>query len=360
MSSILLSIILLTGLLLHNCSPQPEDHLASTYADSTVFSLDKYAGIEPVRSAPHSELEDWNNYYFDKSDCRCLFDGEFFISVNDKYPGSKKLMITLQGGGASWPGLEASKESVSEDDVFEAEFATILAEKLNEEWNQVMIPYCDGSLYAGDRAADYDNDGYVDHWHWGFRNISAAMVLTNNVFPDLEEVFITGCSAGGYGTFTLIRLVRNFYPEAEIYVLNESGPGLFNPDDVKGWSRIKDTWKLDQMIPDDCDVCDGQMIYWYDKYLERDPDLKIGLYSSYQDFVLYDEFLDLEPEDFRSLLLETTGYLHEKYPSRFNRFIVLGESHCVEDRNYHIEGISYWDWVLHFMNDSEQWTDLLE
>ena len=135
-------------------------------------------------------------------------------------------MITLQGGGASWPGLEDCKEEGNEDDVFTSEFATELAEKLGQEWNHVMIPYCDGSIYMGDLAADYDEDGFVDHWHWGFRASSAGVALAVKNFPELKNIFITGCSAGGYGTIPLARLIQYHYPEANIYVLNESGPGL--------------------------------------------------------------------------------------------------------------------------------------
>jgi hypothetical protein len=269
-------------------------------------------------------------------------------------------MITLQGGGASWPGLEDCKEQVFKDDIFTTEFAAALAEELDEEWNGLLIPYCDGSVYMGDNAADYDGDGIVDHWHWGFRASSAGVALATGTFPELKKVFITGCSAGGYGTFTVARLVRFYYPGARIYILNESGPGLMNPDDLETWNSIKDAWNLEQFIPDDCKPCDGQIIYFYDEMLKNDRNLKIGLYSSYRDAVFWEEYLAMEPEDYESLLLETTGYLNEKYPEQFKRFIINGESHCVEDHEYEIDGVSYWDWVLRFMQDSDDWHDLLE
>jgi len=357
-TEIILSIALLGALI--SCQSGRGANPTVELIDTTTFSLDKYAYLEPVRSVPNQQIPAWVNHYFDRSDCRCIFDGEYFVSVKDAYPNSRNLMITLQGGGASWPGLEDCKESVDEEDIYTTEFTTELAEKMGQEWNQVMIPYCDGSIYMGDHAADYDEDGDVDHRHWGFRASSAGVALVIKFFPDLENIFVTGCSAGGYGTIVLTRLIQSHYPEAKIYVANESGPGLFNPEDRETWNKIKEAWKLDQLLPGDCEPWDGQLIYLYENLLENNPNLKIGLYSSYEDFVISEEYLHMTPEDFKSLLLSASGDLNEKYPDQFKRFFIEGDSHCVEDRNYQIDGMSYWDWIQHLINNSDLWNDLLE
>lgn len=158
----------------------------------------------------------------------------------------------------------------------------------------------------------------------------------------------------------MTRLVRHYYPEAKIYVINESGAGLLNPTDMKTWKSIKESWNLDQLIPKDCELCDGQLIYWYDAMLAKDSLLTIGLYSSYEDVVISENFLAMTPEDFKSHLLASSAYLHEKYPGQVKRFFIEGNTHCVEDRFYEIEGITFWDWVLQLMNESDEWSDLLK
>ncbi len=360
MRQIIVLLTVIFSMAMQNCQTQSFDYPVSEFDDSSSFNLEKYSDIVPVRNEPNKVVEGWENYYFLRSDCRCLFDGEYFVAVKDISPGVENLMITLQGGGASWPGMEKAKEEVYEKNVRVSNFAIALADRLEEEWNQVLLPYCDGSVFMGDRAADYDNDGIVDHFHWGFRASSAAMALTKKKFPVLEKVMITGCSAGGYGTIIMSRLVRHYYPEAKIYVINESGAGLLNPTDKETWESIKETWKLDQLIPEDCDLCDGQLIYWYDAMLAKDSLLTIGLFSSYEDYVISDNFLEMTPEDFRSFLVEISGNLHEKYPRKFKRFFIEGNLHCIEDRYYKIDSITYWDWVLQLMNESEEWEDLLE
>ena len=330
------------------------------FKDTVAFSLDKYAYIKPVRDVPNTSVAGWQNYFYSKSDLRCVYGGEYFIAVRDKFPDSQYLTITLQGGGACWPGLEQCKEAVNKRDVKEGWVADNIGESLKQNWNGMVVPYCDGSLYMGDRAADYDEDGNVDHWHWGLRASTAAVELALEKFPDLEKILITGCSAGGYGTFIFTRLVRDRYPNAKIYVLNESGPGLFNPVDEETWNSIKDTWKLDQLLQLDSRSYNGEFIYLYDELMAHDPNLKIGLFSSYEDEVLANDFLMMSPEDFRSLLVTCTGHLNEKYPHQFKRFFINGDTHCVVDRNYTIRDTQYADWVLQLMSDDDSWRDLLE
>lgn len=353
-------LLLSGGCLLQNCASASQKEPVSAYMDTRAFSVDKYASIEPVRSEPSSELEGWIDYFFSRKDCRCLFDGEYFVSVQEAFPDSKNLMISLQGGGASWPGLDESKEEVNRDDIYVSEFTTELVLRLGQEWNQMVIPYCDGSVYMGDKAADYNEDGFVDHWHWGYRASSAGVALAVKNFPDLENIFITGCSAGGYGTIVVAQLINYHYPDARIFILNESGPGLFHHKNIKTWKTIRRAWNLDPMLSKYSENCDGELIYLYEDLLKNNSKLKIGLYSSYEDFVIAEEYLQMAPEDFRDLLLSASGALNKKYPDQFKRFFIKGDSHCVEDRDYEIRGTTYWDWVHALLTENEQWIDKLE
>lgn len=95
------SLVLFFTLLMQDCLSQDLNYSVSEFNDTIPFSLDKYSNIEPVRNEPNKVVEGWENYYFSRSDCRCLFDGEYFIGVKDIMPGVENLMITLQGGGAS-------------------------------------------------------------------------------------------------------------------------------------------------------------------------------------------------------------------------------------------------------------------
>lgn len=320
--------------------------------------FEQFADIEPISHRENRVYQGWENYFFSEADCKCVYGDDFFIALKKADTTTQNIMISLQGGGACWPGVIQCKPTADDADVEKASFASQLAEKLPDNWHQVFIPYCDGSVYMGMAERDYDNDAQTDHWHDGLKVSVASLSFVKKQFPEASKIFLTGCSAGGYGTILQLRFLRYLYPQATIYVMNESGPGLFRPDSTT-WETIKTAWNLDRLIPEDCERCNGQLIYWYEEML-KDPKIKIGLYSSFQDEVIGQAFLKLEPQSYESLLMGATNYLHDKYPNQFKRFFIEGNSHCVDDRNYEIKGTKYWDWVLSFLNESQDWVDLLE
>ncbi|WP_020530107.1 pectin acetylesterase-family hydrolase [Flexithrix dorotheae] len=339
------SLIIMLGLLLFSCSP-----------NKSLFK--RYGEITPVSTKENAKFASWQNFYFSPEDCKCVNGGAYFIAIKDAPSQTGNLMISLQGGGACWPGLLRCKQTTIENDVRISNFTSQLDERLAEDWNKVVIPYCDGSIYMGDSEKDYDSDYEIDHWHNGLKISVAAIKLVKEKYPNISIIFLTGCSAGGYGTIIQLRLIRELYPKTSIFVLNESGPGLLRPDQ-KFWEMIVKSWNFNQLVPKNCEKCKGQLIYWYQDML-KDPKIKIGLYSAYMDEVIGQKFLNLEPEGYKSLLLSTSDDLNSKYPNQFKRFFINGNSHCVKDRDYQVNGIKYWDWVLAFINEQENWKDILE
>ena len=227
-------------------------------------------------------------------------------------------------------------------------------------WNVIWVPYCDGSRHMGDNNADYDGDGETDHWHWGFRNTSAAVTLMKELFPNAEKILITGCSAGGGGTFIATMLIRFVYPNAKLYVVNDSGPGLFNPEQPDIRQLIVNTWKLEPLLPDDCPECHDQLIYLYKWMLAKDGSLKIGLFSYYQDALMGEYFLGMTPLDFEELLMTESGVLRQLFPETFKRYFIYGTGHCIYNYEKEVNGISIMEWIDYLVNDDNQWTDVLE
>lgn len=227
-------------------------------------------------------------------------------------------------------------------------------------WNFIWVPYCDGSVHMGDNNADYDNDTQTDHWHWGLRNTSAAVTLMEELVPYPEKILITGCSAGGYGTFIATMLIRLVYPNAKLYVVNDSGPGLFDPDKPDTWQLIKNTWNIEPLLPDDCLECGDQLIYLYKWMLTRDDDLNIGLFSSYRDEVIGGTYLSMAPAEFEELLMTESGGLRQLFPDTFKRFFINGSSHCISDYEYEVNRVSILEWIGYLVNDENQWADVLE
>lgn len=347
-------LILLFIFMLSACVSIEQDDILAKIEES---GIDRYTGISYTNISAHPELDGVMNYFFAPEDCRCFEGGPFMVGVEDV--GSNCLIINLQGGGACWPGMYDCKSDVDEEE-FESVVDVLSETNPDESWNTVFIPYCDGSNYLGDSRVDYDEDGELDRWHWGLRNVTAGLDLAKSFYPDPDKILITGCSAGGYGTFSTTLLVRKRYPEVKIYVLNESGPGITDMKTDGIWGKVRENWGLDTWLPEEFDKENDSFLSLYSWMLEHDSNLKIALYSSYEDAVLADEFLNITRQSFKEQLLQVSGEIHENYPKRFNRFFIAGDSHCVEDAEYEIAGVRYLEWVGAFVMDEPSWKDLLE
>jgi len=355
--------------------PTPANSAQGAYlAALRDMGLERYIGIEPVHEQPVGR-DDWVQYNYDQADCRCIDGGPFHMLARSA-GDSEYTLLWLSGGGACWPGQDAcsTRAELAQSLLFGLAYQNVIeatpgpgiptpvpANPLHD-WNIISVPYCDGSVHLGDNDADYNGDGTPDHNHQGLQMTSAAVGLMKELFPDSTKVLIAGCGAGGYGTILAAPIVRLQFPSAQLYVWNESGPGLYNPDRPDIRQTILDTWNLDPHLPDaaDCPSCREQLLNVYGWLLDRDPNLYVGLYSSYQDGVVSD-YLGMSPYAFQGLLLTTTDGLRERFPERFKRFLVNGDSHCVDDYTRQVDGIAIRDWIANMVDDdTDDWPDLRE
>ena len=117
---------------------------------------------------------------------------------------------------------------------------------------------------------------------------------------------------------------------------------------------------MEKWFPSQVDKSRCSLLPLYSWILEHDLLTKIAMFSSYQDAVLADEFLDISGRSFKKRLLKDTEIIRLKFPDRFKRFFIKGDSHCVEDYFYEIGGMNYADWVGFFVNDKAEWNDIME
>jgi hypothetical protein len=97
----------------------------------------------------------------------------------------------------------------------------------------------------------------------------------------------------------------------------------------------------------------------FDWLLDRDPELKIGMYSSYQDAVI-SNVVGMSGEENERLLRSTTDQIHQNHPDTFKRYFIQGDSHYISDFYNQVNGITVWDWLDALVNDHTSWKDILE
>jgi len=334
------------------------------------LAFNKYLNL-PASYTSISQLGNWDGYLYPALEYQCVLGGNYFLLA---HAGSEadKTVIWLQPGEECWPdhpNCGSSPRTYTDQEAMAyiaagadgGPFGPTSADPDNPvaAWNYIYVPTCDGSFHFGDAAADYDQDGLADHFHNGLRQTSAAVSLMKELFPKSQKILVAGSSNGGYGTFGATPIVRLAFPEASLYVLNDSGPGLFRTKEPAVWPTLIETWNLAPMLPANCAECRSQLIYLFDWLLDRDPNLKIGMYSSYQDAVV-SSVVGMSGVENEQLLRATTDRFHQDHPDNFKRYFIQGDSHCIADFYNQVNGVTVWSWLDALVNDRPGWDDILQ
>jgi len=319
------------------------------------MNLDRYVGMQFESTYPGPN--GYTYFRFSRDDCRCTFGAPMEVAI---HPGTEnKVMLFMEGGGATWPG---GGFAVPLDYPHDIGFKSFDADNPLHDWTYIYVPHCDHSIHLGDNQLL--ENGRMSYHH-GLKQVGAAVTLMRRFFPNPDKILVAGSSAGGYGTYLAWAMVKSQYLDTDTYIMNDSGTGFWNPDDLASWELIKTAWNL--QMPEDCVKCDGPIqTYIYELYLSVDPQLRIGLFSSYRDWIISSWFLGMEQDRFEDFLLTITDEIHADYPGRFKRFFVAGESHTTYEfllpggPRYAIRGTTLYEWIGQLINEDPAWRDLLE
>jgi hypothetical protein len=178
------------------------------------------------------------------------------------------------------------------------------------EYNWVAVPYCTGDVHAGEDAKRFAE---------GFRNFNGApnlklmMQYATEQFTGVETLFITGESAGGFGSAASYCTIRDFYPDARGVLMDDSGPIL--DDDAMPvclQEKFRTTWNLNKNIPKDCPCYndEGNLASLWTYGPQRYPKDSFSLVSSQNDLVI-STFYGYSKKNCTALLPVGYNKLHE-------------------------------------------------
>lgn len=285
---------------------------------------------------------------------QCIDGSSFKIGLRDQ--GSDSLLFYLQGGGACWTGFQTCTRTAIDGIPKSGGLDPSDPDNPMADWNHMHVSYCDGSLFVGDVVRD---NGEAQH---GLQNLSAAVDLAKEKFPDMTRIMLAGSSAGGFGTIWATGIIRKAYPDAELFVFNDSGIGIAKPDDPSFRKFLEDDWGATGLMPDSCADCQTSahttpLIEWG---LERDENLEVAMFSSYGDDVIAGVFLMIPDDQFKTALLDETDKLHDANPDTLERFFIEGGQHTAfgtwaqTTKN----GVSVRDWLTAMIDGDPAWTDM--
>lgn len=217
---------------------------------------------------------------------------------------TSRLMIFFAGGGACWDGVSChivnsavNIERNYGEEHFRQELRPLLAHDLLDQQDgpfgdipMAYFPYCTGDFHVGDAVGSYDafNPNRLVHHH-GARNTENYLALLAEGYPEVEEVFVVGVSAGGFGALMNFHRLQAAFPGIPIHILSDGSP-LIQPRDGR-WGAFKRAWNFE--LPPGCEDCDTQFSAFATHaingsqegriaLLTYEEDQVVGLYFAYQ------------------------------------------------------------------------------
>lgn len=332
-----------------NESASGADPAEGPFAELFEQGVDRYLGVY-TPSAANARPGGVTSYTFNGGNGgpECYTGNAFNMSTRDG--SGTELMIFLQGGGFCGPsGCEALETPIPL-----VPFGILNAEDPSNpaaDYDVGYVAYCDGTLFSGDRAVDGRS-------FRGLKNLSASLDVIVNSYPNPSRILLIGNSAGGGGTHFALPLVRRLYPDVDIDLVNDSGPGVFAPG---GLSATIEYWNSGAFFPESCPDCSSSdsLASYYAYQLTEDPNLRMAYISSKQDEVIVAS-LPFDGPTFEAELLTLVGELNEAHPDRYGSLIADGEEHTfvLSNFDYPIAGTSVRHWITDMLNGSESWVSL--
>ena len=313
----------------------------------------------------------------------CLRGTEYTIDTREG--GSDELVIFLQGGDACWADFCSAFEETNSLPPSGILNPTLEGNPV-ADWDVVYLPYCDGSLFAGDvdrvlpSSVVGDGDpGSSMGYQRGLQNLTAALDIAATDFPNPSRILLTGVSGGAFGTITALPLVRYYYPETEILVFNDSGVGVAKDGDP---TFVNETllagWNASSLIPASCTDCtsNGHITRFIEWQLAADDNFTMSALSFSADAVIATFFLGVDPDDFTGWLLAETDRTTTMFENRYKRFIPLGGAHTtllretsdgggvagleIGSLETEVSQVTVLDWITAMIDGTDGWIDLID
>jgi hypothetical protein len=310
-----------------------------------------------------AQLSAWNSFELD--DCQCSDGSEVTFFQRDADP--TKVVLYFEGGGACFSVATCdpngdptySQTSPSTSDFLEARgglFDFENDENPLADYSFVYVPYCTGDVHSGDETTDYgpgvDGENVVIEHH-GFPNGVAALDHLVEEFPDVEQLVVTGISAGSVPTPLFAGLASDLLPDADIVTLGDSS-GAY-PDVPALNAGIGALWGTQNAVPDWESTADVTPETWslpgYYVYAGvHAPNVRFGRFDFAFDETqsAFSALAGIPPDELVSLI-DATEQMAEDAGVRVAKYVAAGDEHTIIDTDevYELEteGVRLIDWI---------------
>ena len=275
----------------------------------------------------------------------------FFVRPADP----TKLVVYFQGGGACWDRATCGAFGPYDKTVTDAGseigangiFDFTDARNPVADYTMVVVSYCTGDVHTGSRTEVFAGEPPMTVEFRGYDNATAVLDWTFANYPDAEQVFVTGTSAGAYGAIFNASRIFDAYPGAEQALLGDAGIGITPPI----WDGFGLWGTLDQVPEGETSPSGGANITssLAAAVLEAHPSARAAQYTTVADRVqeLFYSLMGGQAEDWTPAMRAALSALNEL--AQFSSYIAPGASHGILPAPAFYattaDGVDFRDWL---------------
>jgi hypothetical protein len=307
--------------------------------------------------------------------------GDTICSRGSKYffmarKGSvNRIVIDFMGGGACWNETTCSfsgsifNENLSAFEGMEGDVDLPGIYDRTEEsnpfkdWYHIFIPYCTGDIHWGNSEVDYGDAAGVIH-HKGAVNSQAVMDWISENFSSPEKIFVTGCSAGAYGSIGWAPRIIEQFPDSKVYQMGDSGVGVITDDffqeSFPKWNAwgILPEWIDTLALPEEeLNKLDLEDVYI--RIANYYPDYLFSQFTTAFDktqVFYYQAMGGGTPEEWASKMQAGLEKTRNEAPN-FRSFIAQGNEHCIvpyaEFFTKETQGLTASEWAADIVDEQD-------
>jgi hypothetical protein len=282
------------------------------------------------------------------------------------------LVVFLNGGGACWDYLTcfvlrtASSGPFGLREFQALEARTLAGSILDRDLDAnpfrdaslAFVPYCTGDIHGGDNVAVYvSGDTQRAYHHAGHANLVAFLARLAATWPSPRKLVLSGSSAGGFGSVLNYDTARTFWPDAQAYLIDDSGPplerGAVSHALLDAWYT---SWRLDKVLDPLCGpACRSDISAGLAAVQRKYPQDRVALLSSLQDQIISTYYMTSGAQLEQALGALASDVIAPAPNARF--FFVAGSSHTMlGDPAAFVQGVPLLTWIGQQVTGDPAWT----
>jgi hypothetical protein len=301
--------------------------------------------------------------WVDVEGTQCMGGKQTGVYVRYSQSGNKNVGVYLYGGGACFNELTCSVAATTNPHPGDMGSKGIFEPRSDNplnDYNWITVPYCTGDVHAGQNE---QRIGLKDRHFSGAENLKLIMARAVETWTDVDTIFVTGESAGGFGALAAYPNIRDNYPNARGVLMDDSGQVLADeylaPCLVEEWRQV---WNINANLPADCPCNndEGNLASAWAYFKTKYPRDSASLISSINDAVI-STFFGFGLDNCSAALPIGFNKMHEGLEALaatgVNIYMIpgAGHTHTSHDEFYSrvVDGVGMYQWVAQLIDANQ-------